>query len=147
MKIKEILVATGAGLLLLFIAAWLMSETKILALQEVDKQFVDQQVSTLQRSVDEIHQEAQNLNNRLEGLEKLNRTLEELNSHLQSVEKVIDDIGDGANRIYEGMSDTFVEEFEKLNESLSQMHVDQIDLLETLKKLGERFNPFFGSDD
>jgi len=143
MKLKETLAAASAALLVLFIAVWLMSETKIFALQDIDKEFIDHQVSTMQRSVDEVHQEAQNLNERLEGLEELNRTLKELNSHLESIENLKVDVEDRATKIYKEM----ITEFQRLNDGMTQMHADQAALLETIRKLAGRFSPFLGSDD
>ncbi len=129
MKIKETLAAAGAVLVVLIVAVWLMSETKMLALQDIDKQFVDHQVSII--------------NERLEGLEKLNNNLVEFNAHLRSAENLAGNMQKEAPQV----ANTLVEEFKRLNRNLTQMHADQLALLNTIKKLEKRLGPFIGSDD
>ena len=151
MNLKETFASAGVVLVILIIAIWLMSETKILALQDIDKQFVNHQVHTIKNSTDEIHKEVQNLNERLENLnerlkelEKLNNNLVEFNSHLRSAENLAANIQEETNQ-YEGVATALIEQFERLNQNLTQMHTDQIDLLNTIKKLEKRLSPFLGS--
>lgn len=146
MKLKDLLLTVTSTLIVVILALWIISQTKIFALQKIDKDFVQYQVGTIETSVSGMEQQVQALNQRLESLEQLNQHLVEFNTHLKAAEIMAHTMQDSVSH-YEGFAKNLVDELRDLNQNLSRMHKDQSELLNTMNKLQERLKPFLGGDD
>lgn len=150
MKIREVLLCSGISILVLVLGVWAISQINLFSLQDGDKEFVSYQIKNIEGSAEEIHEQLNALNNRLSSLENLNKLLVEFNRHLNSAETVAQDIRESAreyHKEYQGVGATLIKELKNLNQNLIQIHEDQVELLDTIKKLEKRLSPFLGSDD